>query len=60
MIDFIRWLDLKAYVKRVAWTGCYALDSPPDNYISKYTSMFFADGNLRRIGKEYACGSPTC
>lgn len=60
MIEFIKWLDLKAYVKRVAWTGCYALDSPPDNYISKYTSMFFADGKLRRIGKEYACGSSTC
>jgi hypothetical protein len=57
MSDFLAWLDTKSYVKRVAWTGCYALSSPPDSYISKYTSMFFSDGSLRQIGEQYACGS---
>lgn len=47
------WMDKKKYVKRVAWLGCFAVNSPPDSYASRQNAMLSSKGKLRSIGYSF-------
>lgn len=53
MNSMTSWADTQSYIERVAWTGSFAVTSPPDYFINNQDAMFFSNGTLRKIGREY-------
>lgn len=60
MMSLVAWLESQSFVDRLAWTGCYSYQSPPDGYLNRYGGFFNAAGTLRQIGNLYACNAKSC
>ncbi|CAD6929572.1 unnamed protein product [Tilletia controversa] len=43
----LSWVDSQSYVKRITWTGVFAISNPPDSFISNRVAMFQNNGDLR-------------
>lgn len=52
-----KWMEKRSYVKRVAWLGCFAINSPPDSFASRRNAMFASGGKLRSIAYSFIYGS---
>ncbi|KAK0523099.1 hypothetical protein OC834_006032 [Tilletia horrida] len=43
----LKWVDSQSYVARFAWTGVFAVNNPPDDFLTNRGAMFQSDGSLR-------------
>ncbi|KAE8233348.1 hypothetical protein CF326_g1614 [Tilletia indica] len=43
----LAWVDSQDYVKRITWTGVFAINNPPDSFLSNRIAMFQSNGELR-------------
>ena len=59
MNSMTSWADTQSYIERIAWTGSFAVTSPPDYFINNQDAMFFSNGTLRKIGREYKAATMT-
>ncbi|KAN0062858.1 hypothetical protein ACQY0O_004679 [Thecaphora frezii] len=50
----VTWMQTSGKVARVAWTGCFAVNSPPDGFLSNLGAFFNADGSVRSLLKWMA------
>ncbi|KAK0555233.1 hypothetical protein OC861_004923 [Tilletia horrida] len=47
--EALAWVDTQDYIKRVTWTGVFAVNNPPDGYLSNRMAMFNDNGSLRSM-----------
>ncbi|KAK0559669.1 hypothetical protein OC844_004247 [Tilletia horrida] len=54
MEQVLNWAGTQPHLKRVAWTGFFSTNDPPDGFISPAMALFHPDGKLTGLGRAYA------